>query len=274
MILDYEGFSSNATCKSTSRNDFMQNFVNFYTPTIKTNSAFYIPGGDAKVSFVDVRDIAAVAAKVLTRHDQSETRHFGKTYNITEPEALSYYQAAEILSNTAGKKINYVNITEADARRAMKDMGMNEWFINIALELFDNYRKGYASQVYDAVESITGNFPWVQVEEGIYAWDGGLLSNTPFGEVIDASPVIDKRLSFVENYPRRIDRLPGNLTEVYHRIRDIQFSDKSQHSIKMSKAVTRYLKYTQVSYSIIIIPLVFTPPNGTCSSSLIPWSLM
>jgi hypothetical protein len=252
----------------------MQNFVNFYTPTIKTNSAFYIPGGDAKVSFVDVRDIAAVAAKVLTEHDESETRHFDKAYNITGPEALSYYQAAEILSKTVGKKINYVNIPEADARRGMKDMGMNEWFINIALELFDNYRKGYASQVSDAVESITGNFPWVQVEEGIYARDGGLLSNTPFGEVIDALPVIDKRLFFVENYARRIDRLPGNLTEVYHRIRDIQFSDKSQHSIKMSKAVTRYLKYTQVSYSIIIIPLAFTPPNKTCSSSLIPWSLM
>jgi uncharacterized protein YbjT (DUF2867 family) len=140
-------------------NDFMQNFVNFFAPTIKTNSAFYIPGGDAKVSFVDVRNIAAVAAKVLTEHDESGTRYFGKAYNITGPEALSYLQAAEILSNTAGKKINYVNITEADARRGMKDVGMNEWFINIALELFDNYRKGYASQVSDAVESITGNKP-------------------------------------------------------------------------------------------------------------------
>ena len=38
-------------------------------------------------------------------------------------------------------------------------MGMNEWFINIALELFDNYRKGNVSQVYDTVESITGNKP-------------------------------------------------------------------------------------------------------------------
>ena len=36
------------------------------------------------------------------------------------------------------------------------------------------------------------NFPWVQVDEGVYAWDGGLLSNTPLGEVIDASPVIDR----------------------------------------------------------------------------------
>ena len=39
----------------------MQNLVNFYTPTIETNNAFYIPGRDAKVSFVDVRDVATVA---------------------------------------------------------------------------------------------------------------------------------------------------------------------------------------------------------------------
>ena len=95
------------------------------------------------------------------------------------------------------------------------------------------------------------NFPWVQVEEGVYAWDGGLLSNTPFGEVIEASPVIDKRLFFVENYPRKIDKLPDNLPEVYHRTRDIMFSDKSQHAIKMSKAITRYLRYIEVLYEII-----------------------
>jgi NTE family protein len=95
------------------------------------------------------------------------------------------------------------------------------------------------------------NFPWVQVEEGVYAWDGGLLSNTPFGEVIEASPVIDKRLFFVENYPRKIDKLPDNLPEVYHRTRDIMFSDKSQHAIKMSKAITRYLRYIDVLYQII-----------------------
>ena len=69
----------------------------FYAPTIKTNGSFYIPGGDAKVSFVDVRDIAAVASKVLMEHDEGEMRHFGKAYNITGPEALiikqlKYYQ--------------------------------------------------------------------------------------------------------------------------------------------------------------------------------------
>ena len=86
-------------------NDFMQNFVNFFTPTIKTNSAFYIPGGDAKVSFVDVRDIATVAAKVLTEHEQSESRHFGKAYNITGPEPLSYYQAVKSYQTQLAKKL-------------------------------------------------------------------------------------------------------------------------------------------------------------------------
>ena len=60
------------------------------------------------------------------------------------------------------------------------------------------------------------NFPWVELEEGVYAWDGALLSNTPFSEVIDAPPVLDKRLFIVENYPRKFEKLPDNLAEVYH----------------------------------------------------------
>src|SRR5215469_4437179 len=95
------------------------------------------------------------------------------------------------------------------------------------------------------------NFPWVELEEGVYAWDGALLSNTPFSEVIDASPVIDKRLLLVENYPKRINELPDSLAEVYHRARDIMFSDKSQNQIKMAKVITRYLKYIEELYQII-----------------------
>ncbi len=95
------------------------------------------------------------------------------------------------------------------------------------------------------------NFPWIELEEGVYAWDGALLSNTPFSECIDASPLIDKRLFLVENYPMRVDRLPDNLAEVQHRARDIMFSDKSQQQIKMSKVITRYLRYIEELYQII-----------------------
>ena len=74
-------------------------------------------------------------------------------------------------------------------------------------------------------------FRWVEVEKGVYAWDGSLLSNTPLREVIDASPVNDKRVFLVENYPKKCDTLPDHLLEVQHRARDIMFSDKTLHSI-------------------------------------------
>ena len=117
---------------------------------------------------------------------------------------------------------------------------------------FDSFRQKITSKHILATSRYpSDNFPWVELEEGVYAWDGALLSNTPFSEVIDASPVIDKRLLLVENYPKRIDELPENLAEVYHRARDIMFSDKSQHQIKMSKVITRYLKYIEELYQII-----------------------
>lgn len=138
-------------------NDFMQNFVNFYSPTIKNKNAIYLPAEDAKVSFVDVRDIAAVAVKTLT--EDGNNRHNGKAYTITGPEALSYYQVAEILSNATGKKINYVNVSEEATRLGLKDMGWDDWLISTTLQFFDLYRKGYASQVTSAVEEVTGKKP-------------------------------------------------------------------------------------------------------------------
>ena len=95
------------------------------------------------------------------------------------------------------------------------------------------------------------NFSWVEVEKGVYAWDGSLLSNTPLREVIDASPVNDKRIFLVENYPKRIESLPENLPEVYHRTRDIIFCDKTLSTVQMSKVITRYLRYIDELYQVI-----------------------
>lgn len=95
------------------------------------------------------------------------------------------------------------------------------------------------------------NFPWVEVEKGVYAWDGGLLSNTPLREVIDSSPVNDKRIFLVENYPKKIDSLPDNMAEVYHRTRDIIFSDKTLSTVTISKVITRYLRYIDELYQMI-----------------------
>ncbi|HEY6884939.1 MAG TPA: SDR family oxidoreductase [Nitrososphaeraceae archaeon] len=143
-------------------NFFMQNFVTFYSNFIKTQGAFYVPAGDAKASFVDVRDIAAVAVQALSGGGSSKNgtaNHIRKAYDITGGEALSYGQAAEILSKEIGKKVNYVNISDEDARKGMKDMGADDWTINSMIELFGITRAGYASEISPAVEQVTGNKP-------------------------------------------------------------------------------------------------------------------
>lgn len=117
---------------------------------------------------------------------------------------------------------------------------------------FDSFKQQITSKHILATSAYPlYNFRWIEVEEGTYAWDGSLLSNTPLREVIAASPVRDKSICLVENYPQNIHSLPKNLPEVYHRTRDIMFSDKTKHNVQMSKVISMYLNYMEELYQIV-----------------------
>jgi NTE family protein len=118
--------------------------------------------------------------------------------------------------------------------------------------IFDSAKQEITSKhLLAATGYPTYYFAWIEVQEGIYAWDGSLLSNTPLREVIEASPVKDKRIFLVENYPKNIDKLPSNLQEVQHRARDIMFSDKTVHNVQLSKAITYYLRLIDDLYKML-----------------------
>ncbi|HSF00354.1 MAG TPA: patatin-like phospholipase family protein, partial [Nitrososphaeraceae archaeon] len=93
-------------------------------------------------------------------------------------------------------------------------------------------------------------FPWIEVNDGIYAWDGALLSNTPIREVMVASPSKDKNIFVVENYPKKIYSLPSNMSEVQSRAKDIMFTDKDQSLKKMSRLITRHINLIETLYDI------------------------
>jgi uncharacterized protein YbjT (DUF2867 family) len=135
---------------------FMQNFVNIYSNSIKSRGAVYTPAGNGKLGFVDVRDIAAVAVKVLT---ENGSRHQNKAYGLTGPEALSYTQAAEILSDEIGRRISYVDVPEEDGRKGMKQVGMESWLIDAVMELYNRIKAGHESKTTTVVEQITGRKP-------------------------------------------------------------------------------------------------------------------
>jgi uncharacterized protein YbjT (DUF2867 family) len=137
-------------------NSFMQNFVTRSSQTIKNQNAFYLPAGDGKISFVDARDVAAVAVEVLTSNG---SQHLNKVYDITGPQALSHDQVAEILSEETDRRISYVDISEEVARNEMKKIGVANWFIDNAMELYNMYKSGSRSQTTNVVEQLTGRGP-------------------------------------------------------------------------------------------------------------------
>ncbi len=85
-------------------NTFMQNFNTFNKKSIIENNAFYYPASTGKTSFIDIRDIAEAAKNILL-----SDRHQNKIYTLTGEQSLNYYQVAEILSDSYGKTIRYVD---------------------------------------------------------------------------------------------------------------------------------------------------------------------
>jgi uncharacterized protein YbjT (DUF2867 family) len=82
-----------------------------------------------------------------------------KAYDITGPEALTYSQVANIISDKAGRKITYIDVPENAAREGLKQIGIDDWVINIMIELFRTIRVGYGAETTEAVEHITGKEP-------------------------------------------------------------------------------------------------------------------
>jgi uncharacterized protein YbjT (DUF2867 family) len=132
-------------------NEFMQNSINYYLPTIQNEGAFYLATKDAKVSTVDVRDIAAVAVKALTAPG-----HENKAYDVTGPEALTHEQVAQKLSAAAGRQIRYVDIPPAAYKEGAVGAGIPGWYADLLLDLYAFYVAGAAQKVSNDVERVTG----------------------------------------------------------------------------------------------------------------------
>jgi NTE family protein len=65
-----------------------------------------------------------------------------------------------------------------------------------------------------------------------------------------ASPSKNKNIFVVENYPKKIEKLPANMSEVMSRAKDIMFSDKTQSLEKMSRLITRHVNLIESLYDI------------------------
>ncbi|MBT2440133.1 NmrA family NAD(P)-binding protein [Streptomyces sp. ISL-36] len=137
-------------------NAFMQNAVQ-WLPTLASQDAVVLPAGRARVSMVDVRDIAAAAAALLT--GPPPPGKGGEVYELTGPEALGYADVAAALSAATGREIRYLDVPPARAAEAMRSNGVPEWAVEARLQLYATYVAGEAETVTGAVRELTGREP-------------------------------------------------------------------------------------------------------------------
>ncbi len=130
-------------------NGFLQNIVAFNAPSIRAQGAFYAAMGDAKVSYLDIGDIAVVAVKAL-----QGGAHSGKTYELNGPEAISNHELAKRISRITGRAVNYVDIPETAQREAMLALGMPEWQVTALLELQQYYKQGGGAKTDGLLQSL------------------------------------------------------------------------------------------------------------------------
>jgi uncharacterized protein YbjT (DUF2867 family) len=158
-------------------NGFMQNIATYMAPSIRTQDAFYSTIGEARVSLIDVRDVAAVAATALKSTVVIENLFFqdprdaaahvarariplvGEVFELSGPEAISYDELAERISKVAGRTIRHISLTPEQMRHGMNSAGMPDWQITSLLELDEYYASGKGAASDAALRGLLPSSP-------------------------------------------------------------------------------------------------------------------
>jgi len=136
-------------------NFFMQVFSGGPLLTdIRSTGAIHVPAADARISYIDARDIAAVAAAALT-----EPGHVGKAYTLTGGEALDHHEVAHAISEAAGRAVRYVPISEEAARTAIEGGGLSPERAERLIGFHRLVRQGFCAPVSPDVRTVLGRPP-------------------------------------------------------------------------------------------------------------------
>lgn len=135
-------------------NWFMQNFNTFWLHGIQTAGQIFLPVGAAKGSFIDARDIAAVAARLLT-----SDAFVQRELDLTGPRALDHAEVAAILTQATGKPIGFTDITPEAMLQGLLGAGLPQDYAEFLVLILGYFKAGYAERTTDAVQQVTGQAP-------------------------------------------------------------------------------------------------------------------
>jgi uncharacterized protein YbjT (DUF2867 family) len=145
--------NSGLKCTIIRPNSFYQNLLEL-EGSIRNKDSFELPMGDAKQSHVDARDVAALAVRALTGDG-----HEHQTYVVTGPEALSYRQIAQTMSDVLGRRIEYHDIPAEDLKRREVQGGSPEWKADMVAGACSLFAGGGFAEVTETIRQVLGREP-------------------------------------------------------------------------------------------------------------------
>lgn len=136
-------------------NAFMQNFSGLYRHMMRETGALYLPEGDARLNFVDTRDIGSAAARILMQPEA----HIGETYDLDGPEALGNEDVVRIIGEIVGTRLEYRPIPAERANASYRDIGISNWKVEVLDSLECFIRDGHAARQSCALGDLLGRPP-------------------------------------------------------------------------------------------------------------------
>ncbi|WP_049899233.1 SDR family oxidoreductase [Halococcus agarilyticus] len=133
---------------------FMQNLAEVHRRDIVEHDKIFVPAGTGKTSFVDARDVGAVAALALT-----EPGHDGRAHDLTGAEALAYADVADVFSGVLGRRITYADPSVVAFVRRLRSRGTPLPFVVVMLGIYTTARLGLAARVTRDVETLLDREP-------------------------------------------------------------------------------------------------------------------
>ncbi len=138
----------------TAPSSFMQNFITTLVTDYKSG-AIYQAAGDGKISWVDVRDIAAVNVKVLINPENYQNQ----TLTITGSESFNYQEAVNRMNHILGKETKYIEISNEVAIKEMEKLHFPQFIIDLLVSLNESIKQGHFVETTDTIEKVTGTKP-------------------------------------------------------------------------------------------------------------------
>lgn len=133
---------------------FMQNLSTTHLVDIQKERDLFVPAGKSKTSFIDTRDIAAVAAECLLKEE-----YLNQKLEITGAEAISYEEAAQIMTQVLGEKISYSQPSLLKFRKTMLHRGIKKDYVNVMVMLYLITQLGNAKKVTPIVQQVLNREP-------------------------------------------------------------------------------------------------------------------